>query len=164
LSIANGTFEIKQLDSNLGNLDDDIVAIDIKLSELDQIILDLKNTINRTQSNIRSSNNSDRVGLYKIINTTMELLSTYYQTHQRFFEIKYRYRKEQDDLTYKAAHFIQIELKKIESAADASHFDVLDMLKKIATMDNSKDPQTTLPPEIQKELDDIDDDDDYSLK
>lgn len=167
MSITKGTFEISNLDGNFNNLSKDINEVDIKLSELDQIILDLKNTCNRTQLMIQSSKGSDRTSLYKIVNTTMELLSTYYQTHQRFLELKYRYRKEQDDLTYKTAHFIQIELKKIDSAASASHFDVLDLLKRISSMDNpskTNDGQPSLPPEIQDELNSIDDDEMYSLK
>jgi len=167
LSITKGTFEINNLDDNFSNLNKDIVAVDVKLSELDQIILDLNNTCNRTQLMIQSSKGSDRASLYKIVNSTMELMSTYYQTHQRFLELKYRYRKEQDDLTYKTAHFIQIELKKIDSAASASHFDVLDLLKKISSMDNSsgaKSGQPSLPPEIQDQLDSVDNDDLYSLK
>jgi len=167
LSISKGTFEIKNLDPRFKNLDTDITTIDIKLSELDQIILDLKNTCNRTEALIQSSKGSDRTALYRIVNSTMELLSTYYQTHQRFLEIKYRYRKEQDDLTYKAAHFIQIELKKIDSSASSSHFDVLDLLKKISNMENASatnNGQPQLPSGIQSELDAIDDDDMYSLK
>jgi len=168
LSITKGTLDINSLDDNFSNLNDDIVSIDIKLSEVDQLLLDLKNTVSRTQAAIRTAKANDKGPLYRVINTTMELMSSFYQTHQRFAELKYRYRKEQDDLTFKTAHFIQIELRKIESQADASHFDVIDVLKKIASMDKSSvDPNNStsdLPPDIQKGLNDIDDDSLYSLK
>jgi len=156
-------FDISKLDSNFANLGSDISAIDIKLSEIEQLILDLKNTVNRTQVAIRTAKAGDKTALYRVVNSTMEILSSYYQNYQRFLEIKYRYRKEQDDLTFKTAHFIQIELKKIESGADASHYDVIEVLKKLASMDSSNEKNKQLPTEIQTELDVLENDDDYSL-
>jgi len=168
LSISKGTFDINNLDGNFTNLKDDIVAIDIKISDLDQLILDLKNTITRTYAAIRTAKSNDKGPLYRVINSTMELMSGFYQNHQRFLELKYRYRKEQDDLTFKTAHFIQIELRKIESQADASHFDIIEVLKKIASMDKSSTGSNNitpdLPPDIQKGLTELEDDSLYSLK
>jgi len=164
MSLTKTNFSIDELEDNFSDLKNDISAIDIKLSDLDQMILDLKNTINRTQTALRAATTpSDRGGLYKIINATSETLATYYQIYQRFLEVKYRYRKEQDDLTFKTASFIQIDLKKIESSADASYYDVMDMFKKIATMEKSENRPSQLPENIQSALTELDDDDNYNM-
>jgi len=150
---------------NLDKLDSDISKVDAKLSDIDQLILDLKNNVNRAQAMLNNAAPSDKVNLYKVINATMEMLNNYYQTYTRFMEIKFRYRSEHDGLSYKQAHLIQVELKKLDSKSDASHYDMVEILKSFAKVGSSNTGVVPgLPPDIQANLDALDDDSNYSTK
>jgi len=151
---------------NLDKLDVDISKVDAKLSDIDQLILDLKNNVNRAQAMLNNAAPSDKVSLYKVINSTMEMLNNYYQTYTRFMEIKFRYRSEHDNISYKQAHLIQIELVKMNNKTDASYYDMVEVLKSFAKISPSDSGQNStvpgLPDDIQANLDALDDDSNYS--
>ena len=50
--------------------------------------------------------------MYVILNKTLELLPLYHSNQQRFLDLKFKYRKEQDDMKYKIVRMINIELEQ----------------------------------------------------
>lgn len=153
------------LENNLEKLEQDVSKVDSKLSDLDQLILDLKNNVNRANQMLANAAPADKVNLYKVINASMDMLNSYYTTYSKFLEIKLRYRSEHDTLSYKQTHLLQIELKKLDKKADASYADMIEVLKSFSVQNQQSNKlSVSLPDDIQANLQALDDDDIYSTK
>jgi len=154
------------LSNNLTELSSDIVKVDNKLSDIDQLILDLKNNVNRAQQLLHTAAQADKVNIYKIINASMEMLATYYQTYNKFMELKFRYRSEYDNMSFKTAHFIRVELTKLDKKSDANYYEMIEFLKNLSnatsaspTLDKQSSGMTV---DMQAEIQSLDTDDIYT--
>lgn len=123
--------DINQLDKNLSqyvkvfdycskNLDIDIEHVNSRLSllqtyitSIDTQLVNLKNFIKNAQ------NDGQKVRLYKLLNESLEIGVKYHELYLRALDIKYKYRKEQDDFNYKKVDYQSIRYPKSQQE-DAS--------------------------------------------
>lgn len=115
------------------NLSSDINYLDLQVSAVQKHILTLESTINFIEQSLNNPTNKnnpnfDRNKLYGILNKTLEILSLFQSNQQRFLDLKYKYRKEQDDLKYRIVRMINIELEQF-NRHNQSNMEVLETLR-----------------------------------
>lgn len=113
-----------------GNLDKDIIYLDLQITGIQKHIILLESTISSIEQalNNKANPNIDRSKYFNILNKTIELLALYHGNVQRFLDLKFKYRKEQGDLKFKVVRMINIELRSVEKNT-SQYSDVLDVLK-----------------------------------
>lgn len=143
----NLVMDIKYLDMQISSVQKHIVSLESTISMIEQ---QLNNPVNKNNPTF------DKSKMYVILNKTLELLPLYHSNQQRFLDLKFKYRKEQDDMKYKIVRMINIELEQFNKH-NQSNADVLETLKKFNFSDvNSKD-------ELFREIQMINDDPIYEL-
>ncbi len=134
------------------NLGTDISYLDMQISSLQKHVVTLESTISSIEQALNNKNNQnnpnfDRNKLYGILNKTLEILSLFHSNQQRFLDLKFKYRKEQDDLKYKIVRMINIELEQFNKHSQ-SNMEVLETLKNFNF--NDKNNTNKLFDEIEK--------------
>lgn len=119
--------------NEIENLNTDISYLDIQISAVQKHIITLESTITYIEQSLNNPSNKnnpnfDRTKLYNILNKTLEILSYYHSNQQKFLDLKYKYRKEQDDLKYKIVRMINIELEQFNKHSQ-SNMEVLETLR-----------------------------------
>lgn len=147
--------------SETENLNQDISYLDMQISSIQKHIITLESTIiavEQALNNPANKNNAafDRNKLYGVLNKTLEILSLYHSNQQRFLDLKFKYRKEQDDLKYKIVRMINIELEQFNKHSQ-SNMEVLETLKNF----NFSDKNNTN--KLIEELDKINSDPIYEI-
>jgi hypothetical protein len=143
------------------NLQQDIIQLDLQISSIQKHIITLESTIIAVEQALNNPANKgnpsfDRNKLYAILNKTLEILSMYHSNQQRFLDLKFKYRKEQDDLKYKIVRMISIELEQFNKHSQ-SNMEVLETLKNF----NFSDKNNTS--KLIEEMDKINNDPIYEL-
>jgi predicted nucleic acid-binding Zn-ribbon protein len=113
-----------------GNLEKDITYLDLQISGVQKHIILLESTISSIEQllNNKSNPNIDRSKFYNVLNKTIELLAAYHSNVQRFLDLKFKYRKEQDDLKFRIVRMINIELESTKKNNN-QYSDMLETLK-----------------------------------
>lgn len=150
-----------QFEKSYENLDTDIKYLDMQISSLQKHILGLESTISiieQTLNNPVNKNNPtfDKAKLYGVLNKTLEILPLYHSNQQRFLDLKFKYRKEQDDLKYKIVRMINLEIEQF-SKNSQSNAEVLETLKNF----NFNDPN--IKAKLFQDIGDINNDPIYEL-
>lgn len=140
------------------NLNKDINYLDLQISGIQKHIILLESTISSIEQalNNKSNPNIDRSKYFGILNKTIELLALYHGSVSKFLDLKFKYRKEQDDLKFKVVRMINIELESAKKN-NSQYSDVLDILKNF----NFEDKTTTN--KLLKEIEDINNNPIYEL-
>lgn len=119
-----------KFNDNFDNLRKDINSIELMISSIHKHIMVLEAQITQIEATIKNAatNGADKGKLYQILNRVQELLTSYYDSYNRFAETKYKYRKEQNELNYKVIRMIEIEMKNVKNLMP-SHLELLEMMK-----------------------------------
>ncbi len=120
---------------NLENIKNDISNIDIKCDRLENHILSLEMNINRIESLIQNSQGADKGKLYAVLNNTMSILNEYQRTQISFLDLKYKYRKESNDVRTQIVRMEKLELPKL-SKSD-TEYNITDLVKSLNNIGNT---------------------------
>lgn len=169
-----------EFDENNSNIGHDINDIDVRISDIQGHILTLENAINNIDNQIKqnqgmnfhSQNQQLLSKLYGAMNKSIELLSLYQRNISDLLNLKFKYRKEQDDLklNINRLHIDAKYRKKINDEDDFSSTKLLKMLgslnQSINNNGNSNDNGNNQNKELDNILNDInsiDDNEDYRI-
>jgi hypothetical protein len=141
------------------NLAKDISTLDIQISNIQKHIVVLESTINSIEQALNNPANKgntqfDRPKFIGALNKTLEILALYHGNYQRFYDLKYKYRKEQDDLKFRVVRLVNVEL---EATKGTSNSDLIDVLRRI----DFNDPKSSS--KIVDEINKVNKDPDYEL-
>lgn len=134
------------------NLHKDINSLDFQISSIQKHVIVLESTLTAIEQALnnpanKTNPNFDRGRYYGILNKTLEILALYHSNLQRFLDLKFKYRKEQDEFKFKIVRLINIELAQF-SKSNTSNNEILEMLKKFNFSDQSS--TNKLASEIEK--------------
>ena len=122
-----------QFDDNSLQLVNDIIDIDRTISNVKKHILTIESSMSSIESSIQNNKQltpADKSKLFQVINKLAETLNLYYTSLQRFMDLKYKYRTEQNALKYKVIRLINVELKDLNSKKQMSNMELLELMKK----------------------------------
>jgi len=151
---------------NFKSLDDDIQHIDMRLAHINKFIVNLETQVNNLRALIANDTNSAKRGsYYTLMNTCVELNARYEDLYLRCLDIKFKYRKEQDDLGHKVKRMTNIELPKAKisdggGSGEMSSVRLSQLLKELAAKLDSTDTSTN---KVFETLSELDTDLDYKL-
>ena len=110
---TNSLIELEStFDERFKNLEIDIEHLEARMKDLQDRIIDLDTVISQIKSLLK--NNVDpkrRLDLYKVMNFTNDLLVKFQDIYQKYLQVKFNYRKEQNSLTLNKNRFIRVELQ-----------------------------------------------------
>ena len=168
LNISNEVLTIEDsFSDHLINLDMDIDHLDLKLQSIQRHITTLEAGSIRIETMINNANNPvstqkvNKSHLYKLLNETLELLAVFEDRYARYSELKFRYRKEQDDLTYKITHLTRVDMKQ-DRNSELSYIQLIKMFKNLE-ISIDKDTNPAVQEELQVSLSSIEEDPDYKI-
>lgn len=117
------------------NLVKDLEYIDLKINGIGRNITYLQTSIDRMGVIISDAeDNKLRSHYYSIQTEILKTLAMYDSNMQSLLDLKFKYRREQDDLSVKSQRFLHIELEKVKSdiaKTNSSHMEVIDALTKL---------------------------------
>jgi hypothetical protein len=145
----------KYYKENLNNLKNDIDNIDMKCDRIESHILSLELNINRIESLIQNTQGPDKGKLYAVLNATLSLLNEYHKTQNTFLDLKFKYRKEQNDTRTHIVRMKKIELPKINKEEEVN---MSDLIRSLNNLTKSSDSNLTT-----SVLDELNNNNDYKL-
>jgi len=85
----------------------------MRLAHINKFIVNLETQVNNLRALIANDTNPAKRGsYYTLMNTCVELNARYEDLYLRCLDIKFKYRKEQDDLNHKVKKMTNIELPR----------------------------------------------------
>ena len=182
--LTNGHLNKDSINSQLTNIENalqqDTQLIDQRMVSLQEYVLDLKTQVQSIKSIIPSEKDpSRRANLYKLINTSLELIANFEGLLLKSLEVKNRYRQEFINSVHRKIKLFEIDLKQMEDSigelntvglikivnALQQSFDRLS--KNNTTINNNLDNDENLTEEdkqIAYRIDSINNDETYSLR
>lgn len=117
------------------NLVKDLEYIDLKINGINRNIISIQSNIDRLGAVISDAeDNKLRSQYYSIQNEMLKTLSMYDSNMQSLLDLRFKYRREQDDLSVKTQRFLHVELEKVKSdisRTSNTHIDVITALTKL---------------------------------
>lgn len=149
--------QIKLIEQEIDNINNRQIEIQSVISDLTNEISDLNETLRNIQDP------AIKYKFYSILNTKMELMSTYYSIYSSFEDTKFRYIQNRGDSNLKFLRQLHIELVKVSKEIDdtsLSASELLTQLNFIAKLTlgnqnkekNSDETDFEIPENIRKEL------------
>lgn len=119
--LNNGHLNKDSINTQLTNIENalqqDTQLIDQRMVSLQEYILDLKTQTQNIKSIIPSEKDpARRANLYKLINTSLELIATFEGLLLKSLEVKNRYRQEFINSVHRKIKLFEIDLKQIEDS------------------------------------------------
>lgn len=147
-----------EFELNLENLKIDIEHIDLKLQNIQKHVTVLESSITKLYNQINSSKIQNKVPYYNAYNRALETLILMQGNYQKYLDIKFKYRKEQNDLRFKVIHMLKIDLQKINAENDElTTSKLIEVLRQISSINSNESKET------QQVLDHINKDPKYEL-
>lgn len=135
----------KEFSNRHQNLLKDLEYIDSKINTINKNIILLQSNIDRLTDLITNATDTKAKGQYfNIQSDILKTLSMYNDNMQRLLDLKFKYRTEQDDLTFKTNRFIHVELERVKSdiaKSSSAHNDVIAALTKLLSGKNVDNTQ-----------------------
>jgi len=102
------------------NLEEDIQNVDARMAHLNKFIVNMETQVNNLRALIANDTNSNKRGsYYTLMNTCVELNARYEDLYLKCMDIKYKYRKEQDDLSHKVKKLTHLDIPKMKKEAES---------------------------------------------
>ena len=119
--LTNGHLNKDSINSQLTNIENalqqDTQLIDQRMVSLQEYVLDLKTQVQSIKSIIPSEKDpSRRANLYKLINTSLELIANFEGLLLKSLEVKNRYRQEFINSVHRKIKLFEIDLKQMEDS------------------------------------------------
>ncbi len=106
----------KKFKERFENLCKDIDHIDFRMKHINNFITNLETQVNNLRALIANDENpSKKASYYTLMNTCVELNARYEDLYLKCIDIKFKYRKEQDDLDWRIKRMIHLELPKLKT-------------------------------------------------
>lgn len=172
---------IKIEDSLIG----DIQVTDVKMSDLQLYLTDLRTQLQQLKSLVANEKDpGKRANLFKIINNTLEIIGMFEGLYLKALEVKFKYRQEFTNTIHRKVKLLEIDLKTSESVSELNKTQLLTVIGKLQTtfeklslkneitmnddgemIENSENVELTEAEEaMRKTLDNMDKDSKYSLR
>lgn len=98
------------------NLEEDIQNVDSRMAHLNKFIVNMETQVNNLRALIANDTNSSKRGsYYTLMNTCVELNARYEELYLKCMDLKYKYRKEQDDLSHKVKKLTHLDIPKMKN-------------------------------------------------
>lgn len=182
--LTNGHLNKDSINSQLTNIENalqqDTQLIDQRMVSLQEYVLDLKTQVQSIKSIIPSEKDpSRRANLYKLINTSLELIANFEGLLLKSLEVKNRYRQEFINSVHRKIKLFEIDLKQMEdSIGELNTVGLIKIVnalqqsfdrfsKNNTTINNNLDNDENLTEEdkqIAYRIDSINNDETYSLR
>jgi len=95
------------------NLEIDIEHIDSRLSHIQKFVINMETQVDNIKNLIKLEKHPGKKGNYfGLMNTAIEINAKYEDLYLKCLDIKYKYRKEQNDLNVRISRMAEIELPK----------------------------------------------------
>lgn len=123
----------KQFEENAQQLADDIVDLDKTISNVKKHIFTIESSMSSIESSIQNNKSltpADKSKLFQVLNKLAETLNLYYSSLQRFMDLKYKYRTEENGLKFKISRLIHVELKDLNKKNTMTNTELLELMKK----------------------------------
>src|SRR6056297_2060870 len=102
------------------NLEEDIQNVDSRMAHLNKFIVNMETQVNNLRALIANDTNSSKRGsYYTLMNTCVELNARYEELYLKCMDLKYKYRKEQDDLSHKVKKLTHLDIPKMKKEAES---------------------------------------------
>lgn len=109
----------KEFKDNFQSLKEDIEHLDTRMQHINKFIVNLETQVNNIRALIANDENPAKRGsYYTLMNTCMELNARYEELYLKCMDIKYKYRKEQDDLNHKVKKLSHLDIPKLRGGSD----------------------------------------------
>lgn len=147
------------------NLERDVNHVDARMKHINDFVINLETQVNNLRALIANDDNSSKRGhYYTLMNTCVELNARYEELYLKCLDIKFKYRKEQDDLQYKVKKMVHIELPRLKKEDDGDgELSSIRLSKMLNTIMNKLDKTDGEANDMIKSLTELDDNDDYKL-
>lgn len=150
----------KEFDGLEINLKQDITHVDHRMSDIQQYIITLDSQLNSLQVIIKNEKDSSKKGgLYKVYNNTLEMIARFQQIYQTFFQTKYNYRREHDDLICRKLRLIKVDMKRAEDG-ELTPTTLLTVLQQLS---GQIEKDTGGSNKVSDSIDELDSDDLYKI-
>lgn len=137
------------------SLNSDIQTTDIRMSEIQLYLADLKTQLQQLKALVANEKDpGKRANLYKIINNTLEIAATYEGLYLKALEVKYRYRQEFTNAIHRKVKLLEIDLDNNESVGELNKTQLLTVIGKLQNTFEKIELQSR-PPEINEETGEI---------
>jgi len=151
---------------NFQKLKDDIEHIDIRMQHINKFVVNLETQVNNIRALIANDDNPNKRGsYYTLMNTCMELNARYEDLYLKCIDLKFKYRKEQDDLNYKVKKMSYLEIPRLtkdtkDEAGELSAAKLSSLLQILAESLNKTDKKSD---EVFDTINSLENDPDYKL-
>jgi len=150
------------------NLKDDIESVDARMLHINKFIVNLETQVNNIRALIANDENPNKRGsYYTLMNTCIELNARYEELYLKCLDIKFKYRKEQGDLSYKVKKMSHIDIprmkqgvKKDDGGGELSAGKLSSLLHKLNEKLNKTDSDTS---DVLKSLTELETDEEYKI-
>jgi len=164
---ADRNFE-REFDPNFQSLKEDITHIDSRMAHINKFIVNMETQVNNLRALIANDTNSSKRGsYYTLMNTCVELNARYEDLYLKCMDIKFKYRKEQDDLVHKVKKIASIDIPRLRQAGDGeeglgelSASKLASILTKLTDKINGTDKEANA---LTQTLEDLKNDPDYKI-
>jgi len=147
------------------NLARDVDHVDARMKHINDFVINLETQVNNLRALIANDDNSSKRGhYYTLMNTCVELNARYEELYLKCLDIKFKYRKEQDDLQYKVKKMVHIELQRIKKDDDGEgELSSSKLSKMLNTIMSKLDKTDDEADKMIKSLTELEDDADYKI-
>ena len=147
------------------NLSHDIDHIDARMKHINDFVINLETQVNNLRALIANDDNPTKRGhYYTLMNTCVELNARYEELYLKCLDIKFKYRKEQDDLQYKVKKMVHLDIPRLKKDniedGDLSSSKLSSMLNTIMSKLDKTDTEAN---DMVKSLTEFENDNDYKI-
>ena len=132
----DGHLSRDQINNQLITIEDalsgDIQATDIKMSDIQLYLTDLRTQLQQLKSLVANEKDpGKRANLFKIINNTLEIIATFEGLYLKALEVKFKYRQEFTNAIHRKVKLLEIDLKQSESVSELNKTQLLTIIGKL---------------------------------
>jgi len=121
---------INKINIRYKNLEEDIQNLDIKLGEIDKTICELDTQIANVKNIISGETDNQKRGrLFGVLNECLELKGKYHDIYIKGLDTKFKYRREENDITYKELRLTEIDIPKVKSGEKDKGFNLGELIE-----------------------------------
>lgn len=163
--VAAKAFE-GEFKDNFQSLKEDIEHIDIRMQHINKFIVNLETQVNNIRALIANDENPAKRGsYYTLMNTCIELNARYEELYLKCMDIKYKYRKEQDDLNHKVKKLSHLDIPKMRGGGDDPNAELSasKLAKILFTLSEKLDKTDTETNKVFNTIQDLEDDPDLRI-
>lgn len=153
---------------NFDSLKADIEHIDSRMQHINKFIVNMETQVNNLRALIANDTNSSKRGsYYTLMNTCVELNARYEDLYLKCMDIKFKYRKEQDDLAHKVKKLSHLDIPRMrkdigdgDELGELSASKLASILTKLTDKINGADSDAVA---LTKTLAELQEDPDYKI-